>query len=112
MKNEKLFTLEIQKNGSKDYKYYVEFFYYFKYFANGKEYKSSSSISRDDDTTYIEHPYNVGDTFTIYYNKENPEEFRSDINYVSETKLSIIGVILLALFLLFFGKTVIDYKKE
>lgn len=103
--------LEIQNIGRKKHISYVVFDYYFKYSVNGKEYNSYSSIKKDD-STYISHPYSVGDTFNIYYNTEAPEDFRRDIEFASETKLYVIETILFGLVLFGLGKSIIDKKNN
>lgn len=106
--------MEIQNIGKDRDVYYVIFDYYFKYSVNGKEYKSSSSIKTESNSQSVKFtpPYSKGDNFTIYYNTENPQDFRRDLNYVSDTTLYIIEGILLLLVSLGLGKAIIDYKKE
>ena len=91
-------------------RYETTYDYYFEYYANDERYQSSSyDVKRGNMTERAS--YKIGDTFSIYYNTENPEDYRKDINYVSQTKLYVMEIILLILVLSGLGKAVLDYRK-
>lgn len=91
-------------------RYETTFDYYFKYYADGESYSSSFyEVKRGFMTEKASH--NIGDTFSIYYNTENPEDYKKDINYISQTKLYVMEIILLILVLSGLSKAVLDYRK-
>lgn len=101
----------------------VTYEYYFEYNAYGEIYEmsfldSESIINRHSSTSarsraeHIDPKYEIGDEFTIYYNTKNPEDWRLDINYASETTLYIIGFIIIGLRGVMLAKGIMDYNKE
>lgn len=91
-------------------RYETTFDYYFKYYANDECYSSSFfEVKRGYMTEKASHK--IGDTFSIYYNTENPEDYRKDINYMSQNNLYILEGVLLILLLSGLSKAVLDYKK-
>lgn len=91
-------------------RYETTYDYYFEYYANDERYSSFIyEVKRGYSTERAS--YKIGDTFSIYYNTENPEDYRRNINYVSQTKLYVMEIILLILVLSGLGKAVLDYRK-
>ena len=92
-------------------RYETTFDYYFKYYADGERYSSSFfEVKRGYMTEKASH--RIGDTFSIYYNTENPEDYRKDINYMSQNNLYLLEVIILVLLLSGLGKSILDYRKS
>lgn len=91
-------------------RYETTYDYYFEYYANDERYQSSSyEVKRGYNTERAS--YKIGDTFSIYYNTENPEDYRKDINYISQNNLYILEGVLLILVLSGLGKAILDYRK-
>lgn len=91
-------------------RYETTYDYYFEYYANDERYSSFIyEVKRGYSTERAS--YKIGDTFSIYYNTENPEDYRKDINYISQNNLYILEGVLLILVLSGLGKAILDYKK-
>ncbi|MBQ2917241.1 MAG: DUF3592 domain-containing protein [Clostridia bacterium] len=97
--------------------------YWFEYDANGAMYKDFfyESTSVKDSRGYafakskaekIRPKYETGDEFTIYYNTENPEDWRRDIGYFPDNVLNIFAFIIIGLRGVILGKSIMDYNKE
>lgn len=78
--------------------------YWFEYDANGARYRDFfyESDYVNDRSSYalakskaekIKPKYKIGDEFTIYYNTENPEDWRRDIGYFPDKVLNIFAFI-------------------
>lgn len=103
----------------KKYYYYKTLVsYYFKYTVNGENYTSlfytstissspSMSLARSE-AENVEPEYKVNDKITIFYNTENPKDWRKDINHISEKFLYAIFalIVCLRIYGLIKGKTI------
>lgn len=97
--------------------------YWFEYDANGARYRdffyesdyvkdSSGYALAKSKAEKIKPKYKIGDEFTIYYNTENPEDWRRDIGYFPEKVLNIFAFIIIGLRGFLLGKAIRDYREE
>lgn len=90
-------------------RFQTNFDYFFEYYANGERY-SSSIYEVIIGYMNEKASYKTGDTFTIYYNTENPEDWRRDIKYASENTIIILTIIIIVLRVFQLVKAISDYK--
>lgn len=97
-----------------DVEYFVDESRYSAYFSD-ESYSSSDDdcISAESKVESMHKPkHKIGDAFTIYYNTENPEDWRRDIGYLSDKGLNIFAFIIIGLRVFVLGKAIMDYNKE
>ena len=111
-------------NGPKYQKYEgrVNYSYGLEYFVDGLRYTahfSETHTGSGEDRVRAERSaeshkpnYKIGDEFTIYYNTENPEDWRRDIGYFPDNVLNIFAFIIIGLRGFILGKSIMDYNKE
>lgn len=96
--------------------------YWFEYYVDGARYSdrfdetyttsSSSKVTAMGNAERRKPTYKIGDEFTIYYNTENPEDWRRDIGYFPDNVLNIFAFIIIGLRGFILGKCIMDYNKE
>lgn len=94
-------------------KYYVDGLYYTAYFSDTHR-SSGSSFADAEYSAETNHKprHKIGDEFTIYYNTENPEDWRRDIGYFPDKVLNIVAFIIIGLRGFILGKSIVNYNKE
>ena len=100
----------------------VNYIYDVEYFAEGSRYtayfseihRGSGSSSTDAEFSAERHKpkYKIGDEFTIYYNTENPEDWRRDIGYFPDNVLNIFAFIIIGLRGFILSKSIRNYRKQ
>ena len=118
------YDITTKKNSTEErYTATIKYNYMFRYYVDGGSYINSisdshtgrSSVSRASamsSARNIDPKYEIGDTITIYYNINNPEDWRKDLGYASENVLNIIAIIIIGLRGFVLTKTILDYNKE
>lgn len=90
--------------------------YYFRYEANGttieSDYHNSSRYMSSGDAERFNPERNIGDKFTLYYNTENPEDWRWDITYAPQDLIIKFAIIIIGFRASGLIKGIIDYEKE
>ena len=94
------------------FKYYVDEAWYSDRFDETYTTSSSSKITAMGYAERRKPTYKIGDEFTIYYNTENPEDWRRDIGYFPNNVLNIFAFIIIGLRGFILGKNIMDYNKE
>ena len=109
-------------DNSHKYTYHVTLKYYFDYsvnnigynsiYSNSKSGSSNSKSYAEQKANQIKQLYKEGDTFTIYYNKNNPEDWRKDLEYPAEGRIKSYLVVVIALRVFCIGTAIMDSAKE
>ena len=94
------------------FEYYVDEARYSDRFDETYTTSSSSKATAMGNAERRKPTYKIGDEFTIYYNTENPEDWRRDILYFPDNVLNIFAFIIIGLRGFLLGKSIIDYNKE
>lgn len=104
------------------YEYTTSYTYYFSYIVDGEAYqsdfnerKTSSNARRSSakqEAERVKPKYKENDTFILYYNIEEPTDWRMNITHASNKTIYIIGTVAIIFQAFCLVKATKKYKKE
>lgn len=95
-----------------DVEYFVEGSRYTAYFSESHRGSGNSHAQAESSAESHKPNHKIGDEFNIYYNTENPEDWRRNIGYFPDNVLNIFAFIIIGLRGVILGKSIMDYNKE
>lgn len=111
------------KSSNREYMCTIAYTYYFSYYAENNVYNSyfiehetsnyeSTMASAKYRAESIKPEFTKNDTFTLYYNTNNPNDWRLSITYAPDLMIKILTFIVIGFQLFCLGKTLKEYNKD